>query len=131
MSEPQDHRLELPWRIREDSERAIWTEPSIPGAAPLLVITSDNLIPTLSEYLVRLHNDRLRYRNTLADSSASADRYISSNGPLPHEKPADSVRRAYLDGYNDGWQQADAGGEGEYDGLTRQVASLKAQVEAA
>lgn len=138
MSEPQDHRRDLPWRVEIDQHEpgrpgSIWTEPPIAGAAPLLVVQM--LHPSaLASYITELHNAALDYRSHLPDLTLSADGYMATHWPTmtPQDTVGlERVRDAYADGYGDGWRASTAMGQQEARDQGKRLLSLMNQVEAA
>lgn len=138
MSEPQDHRRDLPWKVETDQHEpgrpgSIWTEPPIAGAAPLLVVQM--LHPSaLASYITELHNAALVYRSHLPDLTLSADEYMATH--YASKTPQDTVglervRDAYADGYGDGWRASTAIGQQEARDQGARMRSLMDQVEAA
>lgn len=132
MSEPRDHRRNLPWQLEQGTrDGAIWTEPAIPGAAPVHVATVETTVDALAEYLVTLHNQRLALHNNVDDVRNKAQNYAHrARGSEPVEVQH-LARESYVDGYNDGWETCDAAHEEEVRRLWQENASLRQQVEVA
>lgn len=126
--EPQDHRLNLPWKHQDDG---IWTEPAIPGAAPMLVLTAQTTVEGLHRYLASLHNDRLGILNSTSDVRQRAQDYANQQRPSDPVEVKAIVADTYTEAYNAGWELRDAIHQEDLDRALAQNRSLKDQVAAA
>lgn len=130
MSEPQDHRLNLPWQSLGGHLLAI---PQEPGALHIGVTTEALSPPALAEYIATLHNDALHARAQLpGDASSAADAYVHEHvPPTVGAEQVGSWRQIYVDGYKEGWKEGIQVHRDDAVNDQKAIASLRAQVEAA